>query len=244
MVINEDGIHSLILNSIGATDGGTYTCIAKNRGGEAKFDVQLSVLRKQLFHIHAALSNIIYSSLGWLIHYFIQESGMLTECIAHNCDLASGWFGICVIWHFDDLASAWLRHQCYLASRWTGICVIWHVDDVSDVSLCPTARPLSSTPRFVSRMTNQTVPEGAPVSFTVEVTGYPVPGVNWTRNGQMLHNDHRYNIQTVGGNSILSIKAATQDDNGWFQCTAANVAGTASNRMRLSVLPGSDCFYN
>jgi len=64
MVINEDGIHSLILNSIGATDGGTYTCIAKNRGGEAKFDVQLSVLRKQLIHIHAALSNIIYSSLG------------------------------------------------------------------------------------------------------------------------------------------------------------------------------------
>lgn len=51
MVINEDGIHSLILNSIGATDGGTYTCIAKNRGGEAKFDVRLSVLRKQFFHI-------------------------------------------------------------------------------------------------------------------------------------------------------------------------------------------------
>lgn len=42
-------------------------------------------------------------------------------------------------------------------------------------------------------------------------------------------------IQTEGGRSTLTIPAAHVSDGAWFQCSAANVAGTASTRAKLNV---------
>lgn len=99
------------------------------------------------------------------------------------------------------------------------------------------ARPVSSIPRFSVRLMNQTVQEGMPVTFTVDVNGFPVPSLNWQKDGQTIKNDPRYNIWSDGGKSTLSISSVLQDDNSWFQCTAVNIAGTASSRLRLTVVP-------
>lgn len=99
------------------------------------------------------------------------------------------------------------------------------------------ARPVSSIPRFSVRLMNQTVQEGMPVTFIVEVTGFPVPSLNWQKDGQTIKNDARYDIRSDGGKSTLSISSVLQDDNSWFQCTAVNIAGTASSRLRLTVVP-------
>jgi len=99
------------------------------------------------------------------------------------------------------------------------------------------ARPVSSAPRFVERLQNQTVREGDPVQFTAEAVGVPVPMIGWQKDGRMLPTggDDRYRVETDGGRSSLHIAAARPDDNAWFQCTAASVAGTATNRARLVV---------
>jgi len=71
----------------------------------------------------------------------------------------------------------------------------------------------------------------------VEAIGVPVPMIGWQKDGRMLpaSGDDRYRIETDGGRSSLHISAARPDDNAWFQCTAASVAGTAINRARLIV---------
>ena len=46
MVVNEDGVHSLIITKASPQDGGIYNCIAKNKGGESAFTVDLRVLGK------------------------------------------------------------------------------------------------------------------------------------------------------------------------------------------------------
>ena len=46
IVINEDGIHSLIIHATYPSDAGQYTCVARNRGGEDRFTVHLNVVRK------------------------------------------------------------------------------------------------------------------------------------------------------------------------------------------------------
>ena len=46
IVINEDGINSLIIASTQPSDAGQYVCVAKNRGGEDRFTVHLNVVRK------------------------------------------------------------------------------------------------------------------------------------------------------------------------------------------------------
>ena len=43
IVVNEDGFHSLIIYVTQRYDSGLYTCIARNRGGEDRFQVTLNV---------------------------------------------------------------------------------------------------------------------------------------------------------------------------------------------------------
>jgi hypothetical protein len=45
IVINEEGISSLIIDTTRITDAGLYTCIARNRAGEDRFQVRLNILR-------------------------------------------------------------------------------------------------------------------------------------------------------------------------------------------------------
>ncbi|KAJ8777344.1 hypothetical protein J1605_014727 [Eschrichtius robustus] len=47
MIVSEKGFHSLIFEVVRASDAGAYTCVAKNRAGEATFTVQLDVLAKE-----------------------------------------------------------------------------------------------------------------------------------------------------------------------------------------------------
>lgn len=48
IVVNENGIHSLIIFSTAGFDAGQYICIARNRGGEDRFTVHLNVVRKYI----------------------------------------------------------------------------------------------------------------------------------------------------------------------------------------------------
>ena len=44
IVVNEDGIHSLLIMSATRHDTGVYQCIARNKAGEDTFSVTLTVL--------------------------------------------------------------------------------------------------------------------------------------------------------------------------------------------------------
>ena len=50
-----------------------------------------------------------------------------------------------------------------------------------------------------------------------------------------IRRDPRFLIRTQGGRSSLSCERADARDTAWYQCTAASVAGTATNRARLNV---------
>ena len=44
IVVNEDGIHSLLIMSATRQDSGSYTCVARNKAGEDTFSVTLTIL--------------------------------------------------------------------------------------------------------------------------------------------------------------------------------------------------------
>lgn len=46
IVINEEGINSIIFEAVSPSDAGVYLCIARNRAGEDRFTVSLNVLRE------------------------------------------------------------------------------------------------------------------------------------------------------------------------------------------------------
>ncbi|GFS02464.1 titin, partial [Elysia marginata] len=142
IVINEDGVNSLLLVSASRHDSGTYTCVAKNRGGEDTFTVNVTVLEREKME----------------------------------------------------------------------------------------------PPRFIDRMQNFTVGEGQSVTLTCLASGVPTPNMSWQKDGKMI-TELDYRIDTEGGRSTLYIDQAAPSDSSWFQCSAVNVAGTASTRAKLVVQP-------
>uniref|UniRef100_UPI00358F321D myopalladin isoform X2 n=1 Tax=Myxine glutinosa TaxID=7769 RepID=UPI00358F321D len=48
MLVRENGVHSLIIESLAVSDSGTYTCMASNQAGQTSFSLQLNVVAKQL----------------------------------------------------------------------------------------------------------------------------------------------------------------------------------------------------
>ena len=63
IVVNEDGFHSLIIYSTRQYDSGLYTCIARNRGGEDRFQVTLNVTGQQYNSAHVYFDVIKNSEL-------------------------------------------------------------------------------------------------------------------------------------------------------------------------------------
>lgn len=59
LLVNEGGVHALMITSTSRTDAGTYTCVARNKSGDATFTVNLHVIGKFLFLISFILiSNV------------------------------------------------------------------------------------------------------------------------------------------------------------------------------------------
>ena len=46
LLVNEGGVHALMITTTSRTDAGTYTCVARNKSGEATFNVNLHVIGK------------------------------------------------------------------------------------------------------------------------------------------------------------------------------------------------------
>ncbi|XP_055083027.1 myopalladin isoform X2 [Periophthalmus magnuspinnatus] len=50
MLVRENGVHSLVIDPLTQKDAGTYTCIASNKAGQSSFNLELSVVEKEMKH--------------------------------------------------------------------------------------------------------------------------------------------------------------------------------------------------
>uniref|UniRef100_UPI0037E88687 myopalladin isoform X1 n=1 Tax=Semicossyphus pulcher TaxID=241346 RepID=UPI0037E88687 len=50
MLVQENGIHSLVIDPLTQNDTGTYTCIASNKAGQSSFSLELKVVEKEMKH--------------------------------------------------------------------------------------------------------------------------------------------------------------------------------------------------
>jgi hypothetical protein len=75
------------------------------------------------------------------------------------------------------------------------------------------------------------------VTFEAEVNGVPIPMLSWQKDGNHIVGSDHYQVHTQGNRSTLYIPSVRLDDDAWYQCTAASVSGTATNRVRLVVQP-------
>ena len=69
LLINEEGVHSLLLPTVAFDDAAVYSCVATNKVGEASFEVQLKVVGKlTIISLKSNLSKKIIISLKIKTH--------------------------------------------------------------------------------------------------------------------------------------------------------------------------------
>lgn len=84
-------------------------------------------------------------------------------------------------------------------------------------------------------MSDESVEEGAKVSFDVEVAGKPKT-VKWYKNGREIKADKRIRIEQLDEKSYrMVIGEASKDDEATYKVEATNDAGSVDCQAKLSV---------
>lgn len=86
-----------------------------------------------------------------------------------------------------------------------------------------------------------TVAVDGSVTLQCETEGYPTPSVSWYKDGKSLSHSVRQRVLSSGS---LHIVFAQPGDTGIYTCTAANVAGSLSLEMSITVLSESHRDYS
>ena len=97
------------------------------------------------------------------------------------------------------------------------------------VSVIPLAPP-----RITLSPENTEVLEGSTAELQCQASGYPIPDIAWTKNGNRLPSRERHILLPSG---TLRVVYASTNDQGQYECRAINVVGVVLARAFLTVKP-------
>uniref|UniRef100_A0AAQ5YIK7 Neural cell adhesion molecule 1b n=1 Tax=Amphiprion ocellaris TaxID=80972 RepID=A0AAQ5YIK7_AMPOC len=228
---NEDGSEMTIMD-VTKLDEGEYTCIAKNKAGEAEQELSLRVFVKP--------------KITYIVN---QSTSEMEEQVTLTCE-ASGDPTPTISWSYGDHVSN--RHSL------DGNVVVRSDARVSSLTLkyvkytdagqylC-TARSAIGEDYQTAYLEVRYAPkihgtvamytwEGNPVNISCEVKAFPSDvSIVWLRDGLQLPNSNTTNIKIFRSPSAsyLQITPESENDFGSYNCTASNEMGTESKEFLL-----------
>ncbi|KAM6937763.1 titin-like [Xenentodon cancila] len=96
-------------------------------------------------------------------------------------------------------------------------------------------RDTSSEPVINLLSNTFSVKAGNDLKIDVPVKGLPLPTVVWKKEGKLLKETSRVNVQTFDSISQLTVKDAARTDVGVYEVTMTNLVGTASAEIFVNV---------
>ena len=84
--------------------------------------------------------------------------------------------------------------------------------------------------------TEQEVEYRKTARFTCNVSGNPTPSISWHFLNTTIETSLKYEINTTGTASILTVKSLTRADSGSYECRAVSSNGSDSKTSNLTVL--------
>ncbi|XP_063057327.1 hemicentin-1 isoform X2 [Engraulis encrasicolus] len=215
----------LQISSAELSHSGRYSCIARNAAGSAHRHVHLSVQEPPVIQMHPASLDVILNnpitlpckavgtprpSISW------QKEGI-------NILTTGGGFSV--------LPSGGLQiSRARAEDTGTYMCV---AQNPAGTALGKTKLRVQVPPVISSDSKRYTVAMDTSVTLQCQADGQPAPTVSWHRDGQPVEEESlRVRVLSSGA---LHVAFAQPGDTGKYTCSAANVAGTASLDMSLTV---------
>ncbi|XP_075689566.1 hemicentin-1 [Rhinoderma darwinii] len=224
------GGHSLQIARTHLEDAGIYTCVAVNEAGEDSLHYNIRVLLPPTFEgISESLSEDIIS---------LENKTVLLNCTVKSQPAPT------ITWQKDGHVIKEENHyQILSAGRYlqiknaqlmdTGryVCIVENVAGSAEKIF---NLNINVPPRIIgSIFENVTIVEDNFISLTCKVTGFPLPLLNWLKEGIVLRPSKHLFI--VPGGRILQIHQTKLADAGEYLCVANNQAGETKKTFSLNV---------
>nr|XP_023685183.1 titin-like isoform X1 [Paramormyrops kingsleyae]XP_023685184.1 titin-like isoform X1 [Paramormyrops kingsleyae] len=105
------------------------------------------------------------------------------------------------------------------------------------MSLTVEAKEIISQPRFVEKLKNISVKDGASIEFSIKATGNPLPDIAWLKNSDIIstYKYPNFRIEGTKGESKFMISPTTALDSAWYTAIAVSKAGRDTTRFKVNV---------
>lgn len=107
--------------------------------------------------------------------------------------------------------------------------------EVSEPLTVTLQRNAIMAPRFLNELKDAVALENEQCEWNVNVTGTPIPQINWFKDGFEIFSSRRTKIINDNGNSTLVIHQTAMTDEGEIKCMAINRAGQVVTQAHLKV---------
>ncbi|XP_053542916.1 hemicentin-1 isoform X1 [Ictalurus punctatus] len=203
---------------------GRYSCVAKNAAGSAHRHVQVIVQEPPVIQAHPLTLDVILNSHVTLP---CRAAGTPRPTITWQKE------GINIVTSGSDftvLPNGGLQiSHAKVEDAGTYMCV---AQNPAGTALGKTKLRVQVPPAISSSTKSYTVAVDGSVTLRCETEGYPTPSVSWFKDGKPLLDSVRRRVLSSGS---LHIVFAQPGDTGVYTCTAANVAGSLSLEMTVTV---------
>uniref|UniRef100_A0A8C8MI39 Myosin light chain kinase, smooth muscle n=1 Tax=Oncorhynchus tshawytscha TaxID=74940 RepID=A0A8C8MI39_ONCTS len=209
-MFEKSGIHFLEIRDVCVDDAGMYTCSVANSAGKATATAELIVQGRTLQPITQPV---------------IQPSAVNTQTVSRMAP-----YSLC-----SALILTWLKPP---------------PKGVPEPSPEPTRETRRQTresrseraavtagaqPKFDSVPQSQDATEGTPVTFKCQVSGSPVSGLSWVKDGLPLRPRAGLTFQQDGNTHIVTVTNVQKRDSGTYGCTMTTNTGKVSSTWILGV---------
>ncbi|XP_069039515.1 hemicentin-1 isoform X2 [Lepisosteus oculatus] len=217
----------LEIQEVGAQDSGQYSCVATNVAGSSRLEFTVEV---QVPPGIQAGPSLVTAHAG---------QGAVLPCVAEGLPAPT------VTWRKDG--APLVQEHARLEVLPEGSLRIAEAG-VSDAGryLCTASNPAGSERRGIDLRVhvgpsispgppNVTVTEGVRASLSCEASGTPPPRVTWKRNGSPIDLSRQPGAYRLLSSGSLVITSPASQDEGYFECTAANEAGEERRLVEVTL---------
>ncbi|KAJ8376139.1 hypothetical protein SKAU_G00067190 [Synaphobranchus kaupii] len=204
---------------------GRYSCVAKNAAGSAHRNVQLTVQEPPVIQAHPPTLDVILNNPVTLP---CSATGTPRPTITWQKE---GFNILTTGGAFTVLPNGGLQiSRAKVDDSGTYMCV---AQNPAGTALGKTKLKVQVPPVISSQTKSYTAALDTSVTLLCRAEGYPTPAVTWRKDGQQVAESLRQRVLSSGS---LHIAFAQPSDTGRYTCTAANLAGSNSLEMSLTVL--------
>uniref|UniRef100_A0A673ALZ9 Titin n=1 Tax=Sphaeramia orbicularis TaxID=375764 RepID=A0A673ALZ9_9TELE len=210
---------TIIVKEAIRVDGGQYTLLVKNVGGEKSVNINVKVLDRPgppegPISIYGVTSE--KCSISWKPP--LQDGG--SECSHYIVERRETSR---LVWTVVEPKVQTLNLK--ITKLLPGNEYIFRV--IPDLVIEPVVRPKVST---------YSVQVGYDLKIEVPIAGHPKPTITWTKDGAALKQTTRVNVTDSAHHTTLTIKDATKEDGGMYSINIANVLGSKDASIEVITL--------